>query len=413
MTREPAASGGRTTCGAGWLAASALLGLLSGCSTGYVEGRYSCTPGRSDDCPPGWFCHSSDARCWSEPEDAGAEADVDAAADADRDADAAGDLLPEVLDGDGPAPCEAGSCDDLEECNGVETCGTDGLCVLGTALDDYAACETPDGVAGECLAGVCDPALQEIVIPAATFRRGSPWGGDGEPDWPVHDVVLSEPFRIDRFEVTNARYAACVAAGACLAPGSRDSHTRHDYHSLPEYADYPVLRVSWDDAVAFCTRIGRRLPTEAEWELAARGDCGIVAPATCGPEDVPPYPWGVGDPTCDLANFDDAAGGAECVVGGDTDEVGIRPTGASPYGVDDLAGNVAEWVADYYADDTYATSCATGCTDPTGPAIGSARVVRGGSWTDTADAIRVSNRASSGPGTRDDATGFRCARSGP
>jgi formylglycine-generating enzyme required for sulfatase activity len=387
------------------------LALPLGCSTDYVEGRYSCTMDLPDNCPPGWYCHASDHRCWSTPEgaDADADADADVDADADADADVATDELDVPVDTsdtsdavDGDVPCTADSCDDGNACNGLETCGTDGVCAPGTAAIDYTECTTAEGTPGGCFSGTCELTLAETAIPAGTYSRGSSAGGPGEPDFPMHEVTITVPFRIDRYEVTNARYAACVAAGVCRAQGSRDSNTRSDYDTLPAYAAFPVLHVSWDDAVDFCGWLGRRLPSEAEWEMAARGAADERA-----------YPWGDLEPDCDHANFTDATTGIPCVTDGDTDAVGARPLGASPYGVHDLAGNVAEWVSDFYQPDTYATDCATGCVDPTGPADGPDRVVRGGSWDGDADAVRVSERSYAAPNTRDEFTGFRCARAEP
>jgi formylglycine-generating enzyme required for sulfatase activity len=226
----------------------------------------------------------------------------------------------------------------------------------------------------------------------------------------VHEVTLTQAFTIDRFEVTNVRYAACVAAGACSEPGSVQSATRDPYWGAPDFARFPVIQVSWEDASAFCAWLGRRLPTEAEWELAARGDCTIVAPAGCDREDERPYPWGSAAPTCVLANFTDAGSGSCIVPAGDTDLVGARPLGASPYGVEDLAGNVAEWVADWYSDWYYDSTCRSGCTDPLGPAGGVQRVIRGGSYANDAALIRVSIRSFGGPTERASSVGFRCAR---
>jgi formylglycine-generating enzyme required for sulfatase activity len=311
---------------------------------------------------------------------------------------------------DSSVACEADPCADLEACNGVETCGVDGLCVPGTPPADYAECTAADGTPGECFGGVCDPTLGEVSIPAGSYQRGSPWAEPGEPDGPVHEVRLTQAFSIDRFEVTNARYAACVAAGACSAPGSVRSATRDPYWGVPDFARFPVIEVSWEDASAFCAWLGRRLPTEAEWELAARGDCTIVAPAGCGREDERPYPWGSDAPTCILANYADPIDGSCILPDGDTDLVGARPLGASPSGVEDLAGNVAEWVADWYSDAYYADACWPGCTDPSGPAAGVQRVIRGGAYADDATMIRVSIRSFGGPTERASSLGFRCAR---
>jgi formylglycine-generating enzyme required for sulfatase activity len=390
--------------------------LVLACSTSYVEGRYSCTPGLAGECPAGWFCHAADSRCWSEPEDGrdestGPDADADADADGDDDSFEVEPEVDENGDGEVPVECEAGPCDDLEPCNGVEVCGPDGECVAGAALADYTVCVGAAGTAGECLAGVCDFTLQEVAIAAGTFQQGSAYLGPGYPEVPLHETTLTGAYRIDRFEVTNARYAACVDAGECRAPGAHDSHTYTRYDSDAAYARFPVLNVSWDDATAFCAWLGRRLPTEAEWELAARGDCTTVDPATCDLEDARSWPWGADLPTCELANFNDATGGS-CVTGGDTSAVGDRPGGASPYGVEELAGNAAEWVADWYSETYYADACPTGCTDPTGPATGTERTIRGGSWNDTTYDVTTAHRAGQTPGTRNDQTGFRCARPG-
>jgi formylglycine-generating enzyme required for sulfatase activity len=225
-------------------------------------------------------------------------------------------------------------------------------------------------------------------------------------------VEITRAFLIDRFEATNARYAACVDAEVCRAPGAAGSHTRESYWGAPEFAAYPVVNVSWSDATEYCAWIGRRLPTEAEWELAARGACTVVAPDACGVEDRRQWPWGDAEPTCSLANHRGGTGG-ECVTGGDTDAVGARPGGAGPCGAEDLAGNVAEWVADRHSATYYGDVCASGCTDPTGPESGGDRVVRGGSWYDGPDRIRVFARRPMGPATRDGMTGFRCARDAP
>ena len=184
------------------------------------------------------------------------------------------------------------------------------------------------------------------------------WFDDQQP---AHAVTLSG-FWLDRTEITNAQYARCMADGACTPPAQRGLYTRSAYFDDPAYADYPVIYVNWSQAAAYCRWAGGRLPTEAEWEYAARG-----------PESLD-FPWGQAFDGSKL-NFCDV----NCWVPGadpDSDDgyvetapVGSFSAGASWIGALDLAGNVAEWVADRYAADYYAASPAD---DPTGAAIGRA-----------------------------------------
>lgn len=158
-----------------------------------------------------------------------------------------------------------------------------------------------------------------------------------DKEFPLRQVWL-DGFAIDKYEVTNGEYLACVSAGACSLLIQTNSNKRADYFGNSGFADYPTLYVSHWDAEAFCAWEDKRLPTEAEWEKAARG-----------PMDTREWPWGSEYPTCDRINFgDDRNPDAPVPCLDDTDRVGARPLGASPYGVMDMSGNAFEWVHHLY-----------------------------------------------------------------
>jgi len=241
--------------------------------------------------------------------------------------------------------------------------------------------------------------MPQVFIPAGIFHMGGMDVRRAPNEVPDHDVTL-DSYWMDQLEVTNAMYALCVHAGPCTPPQSFKSQRRPSYFNNPEFNDYPVVYVTWGQAKAYCEWAGRRLPTEAEWEHAGRGD------------DFRTFPWGEDKADGLLTNFN--------MLVGDTSRVGTYPAGASPFGVLDMAGNVAEWV-----NDSYSSSYANAVTlNPAGPlsGLGFYRVVRGGSLGDAEINIRVSKRSSvlgsnlsAAPGSKaylgefSPRIGFRCA----
>lgn len=222
------------------------------------------------------------------------------------------------------------------------------------------------------------------LVPAGVFTMGSDNGLSDE--MPVHAVMLDD-FYMDTYEVTNAQYKTCVDEGDCKEPDSSESFTRSSYYEDSQFDNYPVIYVEWNQAKAYCEWRGARLPTEAEWEKAARGTAGRI------------YPWGNANPSNSLLNYN---GNMR-----DTTEVGSYESGKSPYGMYDMPGNVWEWVNDWYGENYYQDSPAE---NPKGPLSGSDRVVRGGGWDYLEDDVRSSYRGRPVPNDRGQDVGFRCAR---
>jgi formylglycine-generating enzyme required for sulfatase activity len=261
-----------------------------------------------------------------------------------------------------------------------------------------------------------------VLIPAGEFMMGTPADSDGLPDeQPLRMVDLSA-FWIDRHETTNALYEQYVRTTGYPAPANASPASTLWEHNvpLPGIEQHPVVNVSWLDAVAFCRWAGKRLPTEAEWEKAARGP------------DARTYPWGNEwdfnkansasfwvKRTVDFANSTEwdafwikGAGAAiskEKGVKGEilTLPVGSFASGASPYGALDMAGNAAEWVQDWYNPNYYRMASVP---DPQGPERGAIKAMRGGSWLKPAISLRTTDRDWGTMDSRPSGTGFRCAR---
>jgi len=237
-----------------------------------------------------------------------------------------------------------------------------------------------------------------VNIPAGTYPQGSATGAaDSQPR---HTVTLPS-FYMDKTEVPALAYAVCVLAGACTAPVS---HSKDQYCSwgMPNGMLKPVNCVTWNQAREYCAFRNGRLPSEAEWEAAARGSDQRV------------YPWGNTLPDCDRAVFS-LMQDSKRRDGCGTDSIwntGMFPQGQSPFGLMDMSGNVWEWVADWYQPDAYRFRKEG--TAPQGPEAGTLRVIRGGSWlSSTHSELTAWHRARRKPDKASNATGFRCAYDTP
>ena len=244
-----------------------------------------------------------------------------------------------------------------------------------------------------------------VYVPAGSFLMGS---SDADPlatseEKPQHTVTL-DAFWIDKTEVTLGMYALCVDRHVCHEPIHGDSPTRTWYWGNPEFLNYPVTWVNWNMAQTYCEWAGRRLPTEAEWEKAARGTVQQT------------YPWGQTfdasranscDANCPKKyankNFNDNYG--------DTAPVDAFPNGVSMFGALNLSGNVSEWVADWYSAGYYSSSSST--SNPPGPQNGEKHILRGGSWLRFPINLRLVTRSSQIPDYTSNDVGFRCVSSIP
>ena len=250
-----------------------------------------------------------------------------------------------------------------------------------------AAAIRPSPTASAAIPPYTRPAdgMTMLYVPGAAFTMGSADTTNATP----HQVTLS-PYWIDQTDVTNAEYAKCVAAGGCTEPSDKSSQTRSSYYGNSQFDNFPVIHVNWSQANSYCAWAGKAsnvavgLPSEAQWELAALGTDGRI------------YPWGnTIDPS--YANYN----------GNDTTEVCSYPKGVSPYGACDMAGNVWQWTADWYA--AYGASPVS---NPSGPTSGTYRMMRGSPWNLDINNSRSASRSYYvGSSYSNLLNGFRCARS--
>ena len=247
------------------------------------------------------------------------------------------------------------------------------IALLGLATDTAMAVDPVDKGSQE--------SQSMALVPAGEFTMGSAAGDSDEQ--PERKIYL-DAFLIDKYEVSVGQYAAFLQAKGVEPPS--DWKTMNQ----PAHQTRPAANMDSVDAAAYCKRVGKRLPTEAEWEKAARGTDGRL------------YPWGNEPPTPRHANF----GKTDWNNHGALAPVGSFEEGKSPYGLYDMAGNVWEWVSDWY-DFRYYKSGPT--KNPTGPSSGGTKVIRGGAWNGNARALRSANRSVISP-TDQGLTGFRCAK---
>lgn len=284
-----------------------------------------------------------------------------------------------------------------------------------TATPRYTATPTPGF--GSTKISPKDGA-EMVYVPAGLFKMGNDDGYSDET--PVHEVYL-DAFWIDKYEVTNAQFQKFVEAtgyktdaekagwawaytgsGWQQVNGANWRAPRGSGSGTADKASHPVVQVSWNDASAFCAWAGKRLPTEAEWEKAARGGLyldGDQSKKQPNPEPTRVYPWGN---TFNKDFLNSWEGGK-----GDTTKVGSFDKGKSPYNVMDMAGNVWEWVWDWYDANFYKNSPTR---NPKNETPSQYRVLRGGSWYNNADVVRAAHRDFNVPGNRVDGVGFRCAQ---
>ncbi|HET9222896.1 MAG TPA: SUMF1/EgtB/PvdO family nonheme iron enzyme, partial [Roseiflexaceae bacterium] len=252
------------------------------------------------------------------------------------------------------------------------------------ALNPTGAATPPPTTASQSIGGpAVDPPVDMVAVPAGLFTMGA---DDDANTAPAHSLNIAAPFFIDHTEITNQAYRACVQAGICRPPQQISSLTHSHYYDNPEFDRYPVVYVTWKDAQTYCAWRGRRLPTEAEWEKAARGD------------DARLFPWGNqwDDKRVQLSGGDAGTG--------DMAAVGSFPQNASPYGALDMSGNAWEWTSSRGMAYPYAAGDGREVQS-----IAGKRVVRGGAWGTSELNARATTRDGQEPDNAFWNRGFRCA----
>ncbi len=296
------------------------------------------------------------------------------------------------------------SCDGLDnDCDGEtdEGLGAGAFCAPQNTTCPVDFCCTNSGVCENL-------ARNEVYVAAGDFYMGcnghhDTQCNDNQSETPYQRVTLSA-FYVDRTEVTADRYEACVDAGGCTTPVDNHSTWKVDGRE-----DFPINGVDWQQAKDYCIWAGKDLCTEAQWEMAARGGCLTLPLGLECEVDTRIYPWGDATPSCDRAMMNETGQTEDDGCGtGDVGQVGQRPSGRSPYGALDMAGNVWEWVNDYYAG-----ALSGDTSDPTGPETGDYKVVKGGGHSQQPSALRCSLRTGDEPQASYNNVGIRCCRAGP
>mgnify|MGYP002633347372 CR=1 FL=1 len=304
---------------------------------------------------------------------------------------------------------EGAACSDGNPCTSGDSCQA-GVCVGGTPLDYDACCAAIGGPTD----GVC--ASHEggdwHLIPSGKLWMGCNGAVDlscQSNESPQHEVDLSAPFWIERTEVTVAAWKACAEAGACDTLGTGGEACNW---GVAGREDHPINCVNWHQATAYCAWVGGELPTEAQWELAARGRCEDNPTAddgTCA-EAMRIWPWGDEAPACGETSIYDGGEGAGCNKGRTWPAGDGTAKGLSPFGLKDMAGNVWEWTADSYDESAYTEIAKTPAVDPLITSGEGRKTRRGGGFKSAVGATRASTRAGELAEAAGAAIGFRCVR---